>query len=149
MNAFASHCINHSGSGRPLAGYMIFNENFLDPALKSLRTQINIATHELVHVLGFNKKLFGYFPKVGGLPVLDESVPKKIYFRGENLIAKMKEHLGCDQIEKVPLEDEGGDETMGNHFEFQLFGNEMMVGSSQDTYRFSKFTLALLEDTGW
>ena len=149
MNAFASHCITHSGTGRPLAGYMIFNQDLLDPTSKSLRTQVNIATHELVHVLGFNKQLFGYFPEVGGLPVLDQSVPGKVYFRGAKLIAKMKEHLGCDQIDRVPLEDEGGEQTKGNHFEFQLFGNEIMVGSSQDTYRFSKFTLAFLEDTGW
>lgn len=128
---------------------MIFNDTLLSPSSKSLQAQINIATHELIHILGFNKKLFSHFPEVNNQPVYDTSVPGKFYFRGANLVKKVQEHLGCGQIDKVPLENEGGEESQGSHFEFQLFGNEIMVGSSKEHYRLSKFTLAFLEDTGW
>lgn len=47
------------------------------------------------------------------------------------------------------MEDEGAGASQGNHLERTVFGNEIMVGSAKKFNTFSKFTLALLQDSGW
>jgi hypothetical protein len=47
------------------------------------------------------------------------------------------------------LEDDGGSGSMGSHWERSAFGNEGMTASDMEGPVFSKFTLLLLQASGW
>jgi hypothetical protein len=49
----------------------------------------------------------------------------------------------------VPLENEGGQGSMGAHFERAILFNEVMTASTIKDAVFSGFTFSLLKDTGW
>jgi hypothetical protein len=49
----------------------------------------------------------------------------------------------------LPLEDEGTEGTQGNHLEKRVFGNEIMTASAKEGYKLSKFSLSILQDSGW
>lgn len=66
-----------------------------------------------------------------------------------NLIREAKNHFACTNISGVFLENEGGSSSAGSHFEKVLFGNEIMTGIITGYAILSKFTLAILEDSGW
>lgn len=47
------------------------------------------------------------------------------------------------------MENEGGETSSASHFEKILFGNELMTGVQTGNPILSRFTLSLLEDSGW
>ncbi|PIK48520.1 putative leishmanolysin-like peptidase [Apostichopus japonicus] len=60
-----------------------------------------------------------------------------------------RRHFNCDSLEGIELENDGGGGTMFSHFEKRLLENEAMTGTHTHDRQFSRFTLAVLEDTGW
>lgn len=44
------------------------------------------------------------------------------------IISEAKKHFGCEIIDGVYLENEGGETSAASHFEKILFGNEIMTG---------------------
>ena len=148
-NAYASICLQ-SRDARPIAGYIIFNSSTLLYTQQLLEYNINISTHEMLHILGVNMDLYGHFPKnASGQDVLFTDAGGKIYLQGDMLVQKAKEHFACASLTKMPMEDEGTSGNKGNHFEARVFGNEIMIPSARVGYRLSIFSLAILHDTGW
>ncbi|XP_030833083.1 leishmanolysin-like peptidase [Strongylocentrotus purpuratus] len=69
-----------------------------------------------------------------------------------NLVKEAREYYGCDTIEGVELEDDYGRFSSGSalsHFESRLMPTESMGPYVTNGRKFSRFTLAFLEDTGW
>ncbi|XP_030843340.1 leishmanolysin-like peptidase [Strongylocentrotus purpuratus] len=69
-----------------------------------------------------------------------------------NLIREAREYYGCDTIEGVELEDDYGMVPSGSalaHFEARLMPTESMGPAFTKGRKFSRFTLAFFEDTGW
>jgi len=61
-----------------------------------------------------------------------------------------REHFGCSTLIGAPLENGGGDGTTNSHWESQHLNFEYMIGTQATSQVYvSKFTLALLEDSGW
>lgn len=52
-------------------------------------------------------------------------------------------------IQEIPLENDGKRSTKGSHLERILFGNELMIPETPIISILSKFTLSLLEDSGF
>lgn len=101
-------------------------------------------------MLAVNMDLFPFFRKNSkGQDFLARDNDGKIYLQGDIIVQKGKEHYGCGSLTRLPMEDEGSTGNIGNHFESRVFGNELMVASAKIGYRLSKFTLAVLEDSGW
>lgn len=148
IDAFGSFCLQHGSSGRPLAGYIVYNEVKLNPVEQDLEKGISITSHELMHVIAFNLKLFPFYPINGGKPIIAKE-GGKYYLSSKIFVQVAKEHFGCPTITRLALEDEGGEGIAGNHFETNLFGNEIMIGSAKRGYKLSVFSLALLADSGW
>lgn len=149
-NAYASFCLQHGSTGRPMVGYIIFNSAKISIQSQSIEFNLNITAHEFMHVLGFNRRLFPSFSKNSkGEDVLYKNSNGKYFLRGDSIVAESKLHFGCDSLTMVPLEDEGQESSIGNHFESTVFGNEIMVSSAKVGYRISKLTLAVLKDSGW
>nr|XP_032818412.1 leishmanolysin-like peptidase isoform X1 [Petromyzon marinus] len=65
------------------------------------------------------------------------------------VVEEAREHFGCLSLEGLELENQGGSGTELNHWEKRLLENEAMTGSHTQRRIFSRFTLALMEDTGW
>ena len=101
--------------------------------------------------------MFGQFRKSNGELRGYENVIAEKKIRNINtdvlitpkLVSIAKEHYKCDSITEVALENEGGYGSRGTHFERSVLNNEMMTASISPESTLSKFTLALLEDSGW
>lgn len=72
-------------------------------------------------------------------------------------MAAAEEHYGCSiaasgndsGLAGVPLENGGGDGTANTHWDKRIAMDEFMTGTSSGSPKYSKLTLALLEDSGW
>jgi hypothetical protein len=64
-----------------------------------------------------------------------------------NVLRIAKEHFNCSS--GVELENGGGNGTQGSHWEKRILNNEYMTGTASNNPKISKFTLALLQDSGW
>jgi len=119
---------------------------------------VSTTLHEITHVLGFSRNLFGDFvnPETGE-KIGEENIIVDGTFRGiENKIIvspKVKEvarnHFACPTLRGVEVENDGGSGSKGSHWERTVLHNEFMTASDMKNAAFSKFTLALLEDSGW
>lgn len=69
--------------------------------------------------------------------------------RSPKVVAHARDYFKCSRLSGVEIENNGGSGSAGSHWERVILGNEMMTASEIDSSVFSKFTLALLEDTGW
>ncbi|XP_028599784.2 leishmanolysin-like peptidase isoform X1 [Podarcis muralis] len=65
------------------------------------------------------------------------------------VVEEARKHFGCQFLEGMELENQGGMGTELNHWEKRLLENEAMTGSHTQNRVFSRITLALMEDTGW
>jgi hypothetical protein len=58
-------------------------------------------------------------------------------------------YFGCANTHSVGLENSGGSGTAGAHWDRADLGDECMTGVSINEPKYSSFTLALMEDSGW
>ncbi|WP_411022889.1 leishmanolysin-related zinc metalloendopeptidase, partial [Salmonella sp. s51228] len=65
------------------------------------------------------------------------------------VVKAVREHFACSTLLGAEIENQGGSGTAGSHWEERLFGNEAMVGTIGRVPKFSKITLAALQDSGW
>lgn len=147
-------------NGRPVAGHANFGPALIDTDPAKRGDQISTAIHEIGHALGFSGGKFSSF-RVPGTNQLRgySNVLRTFSERGhsvskivtENVIAKVKEHFGCDEWLNAggEIEDFGSAGTAGSHWEKRLFMNEFMTGTASLNSIYSEVTLALFEDSGW
>jgi len=143
---------------RPTIGTIIFNSAYISLDLKDITIEADLSTslHEITHILGFSKTLYSLYRNpdtlealtghvfnktVNGVPTMVLNVPP--------LTKRLRAHFNCPTLEGAYLENEGGPGSFGAHFERRVFFNEFMTASDMKDARFSEFTLALLEGTGW
>lgn len=65
------------------------------------------------------------------------------------VVREVRRHFNCSSLEGAELEDQGSDGTAITHFEKRLFENEAMTGTHTQNSKYSRITLAVLQDTGW
>jgi len=65
------------------------------------------------------------------------------------VIATANQYFSCSNTDNVGLENAGGSGTKGSHWDRADLGDETMTGVSINEPKYSMFTLALMEDTGW
>eukprot|EP01107_Rhizomastix_libera_P000018 TRINITY_DN10037_c0_g1_i1.p1 TRINITY_DN10037_c0_g1~~TRINITY_DN10037_c0_g1_i1.p1 ORF type:complete len:653 (+),score=114.53 TRINITY_DN10037_c0_g1_i1:35-1960(+) len=141
---FAASCaIDATDGNRPIMGYFNINPSAISsgkiPYLKGL------FMHEATHALGFSSANFG--SRV--LTKARANVTGVTGFYGTKILNMARDHYACPSLDIVEIENDGGSGTAGSHFEKRTFINEIMVGSSSQLPQYSKFTLAVLEETGW
>ena len=146
--AYATACYLEQGTNRPNVGLAVFNPYYLNPNSGKLDNDVATYVHEVLHALVFSSQLFKRFPPYNGKSQYFISNGNH-YLRGPNLLQTARQHFGCNQINSIPLEDDGGDGSKGGHFERIVFGDETMVSEDVPIAKFSKMTLALLKDSGW
>ncbi|CAK0889411.1 unnamed protein product, partial [Prorocentrum cordatum] len=171
--AYAGHCFQDE-EDRPIAGYITFCES----AMLSNRDwdgDVGTAVHELLHAMGFSSHAFPWFrddlgqprtprdsegfPPIrgGAYAASDSTVLEERHEDGTlkhfvvlpRVLAAAREHYGCPTLEKVPLEEQGGDGSAFSHWEAHYAYTEAMTPRVSEVARVSAMTLALLEDSGW
>lgn len=106
--------------------------------------------------MGFSPTLFSYFIdgkknilNLNDVAVLDNSGENIIGIKSPTVLEIAKSHFNCPYIQSVSLENEGGEGSVGAHWERNILMNEMMTASEITSSRISIFTLALMQDSGW
>jgi len=75
----------------------------------------------------------------------------KSYIKTSKVLAAAKKHFGCSSFPfpGVPLEDQGGEGSVGSHWESRYMLGDYMVSTAFPDYAISDITLALFEDSGF
>ncbi|VDP71901.1 unnamed protein product [Echinostoma caproni] len=73
---------------------------------------------------------------------------KRVVLRTPKLLEVAREHFGCEHLDGVEMENQGGSGTAAAHFEKRVVLNEAMAGSVGFETRVSKLTLAYFYDSG-
>lgn len=130
----------------PSDGYVIFNTTGALAALDGGYFD-ELATHELLHALGFgtNWDVMGLVDDHQGDLRFNGTNATGVYNTLFSDIAA-GDPLATDG---VPLESEGGPGTIGKHWDEATFGNEIMTGSLSGNDLVSDLTVAALEDMGY
>jgi leishmanolysin len=148
----ASHTTLDSVTNQPIIGY--FYLNYVDGY--SREDLLSTAIHEMAHAFAFNSDLYEHFLDSDGEPYDD--VTKSDTVNGvevfkiitPTVLEKAREAYGCDSLDGVPLEAQGGEGTAGSHWEKRVMYNDFMgPDSDNEDIVYSDITLALFEDSGW
>jgi hypothetical protein len=143
--AAASPCYL-SNTNRSIAGRILLNPNMDFNRLNDEVYMKNIFIHEITHILGFNPFFFSNLKFLKEKEVDGEIIS---YISSPKLIEKAKIHFGCDNIDGIPVENQGEAGTVGSHWETRYMLGEYMIGSDYSEVVISDITLAFLEDTGY
>jgi len=152
------NCYMAASSKRPYIGKIVLNQDlFKEPKGDVLMHEKNtyVLMHELIHALGFSKRLYNNFLDENGNPVAEPI--KNVTLLGAtrmvlnipSLTERARKYFGCSDLEGVFLEDDGGEESFGSHIEKRQFIMEHMTVDMMNAQRISEFSLGLLEATGW
>nr|CAH8853228.1 unnamed protein product [Trichobilharzia regenti] len=64
------------------------------------------------------------------------------------LLAEGRKHYNCPNLDGIDIENEGGEGTVGTHFEKRVVGDEIMAGVTGVKTVASRLTLAFFKDSG-
>lgn len=146
--AYATSCARDPSTFRPLAGQVVYNSHHAWAHRHYFLNSYATLIHEIIHTLGFDPSMYPYYTKVdGNSPFF---VSKGVYnMTSSQLLTEARNHFSCSNISRIPMENEGSSGSSGAHFERTLFGNETMVSEDIQVPILSKFTLAILKDSGF
>ena len=147
--ASAVSCLIDDKSYRPVVGLLFLGEDYDFTSENADEYLHMLLIHEISHILMFDSDLFSYFHT--------EQVFKNVDMRGElksivitpKVLEKARLHFGCDSLEGVELESQGGSGSAGSHWESRIMLGDYMVSTDYDETVISDITLALFEDSGW
>ena len=127
---------------RPIAGRLLINPN-INFEIKNTEIFLKyLLLHEITHVLVFNPRLL----KILGMLKEENSIN---YIISPKVLQEASKHFNCS-LDKLPLENQGGEGTAGAHWESRYMLTDYMIADTD--YRevvMSNITLALFEDTGF
>ena len=133
-----------------------FEMNYLEEY--TYEDDLSTAIHEMAHSLGFSSWMYTKYIKENGEQYDLDEVVKADTVNGvevfkiitPTVLEKAREAFGCDSLDGVPLEAQGGSSTAGSHWEKRVMYNDfMMPDAGTDDIVYSDITMALFEDSGW
>lgn len=168
--AYAGTCRQDSAD-RPIAGHINLCKTRMLQG-KDWYRDVATTLHETLHALGFASNMFPFFrddlgaprtPRLqSGLPpydaqgylaasgtILQDTSLKRHYVTLPRVIDAARKHFGCEVLDRVPLEEAGGDGSAFSHWDARAMHTETMTSSAGRHPLVSRMTLALFEDSGW
>ena len=142
--AAAAPCIIDYSNLRPIGGILYINSD-LNFGIKNTEAYVKqLLIHEMTHILVFHPYFFEYLG-------LSETKNSMSYITSDKVLAQAKKHYGCDNFPfpGVPLEDQGGEGSVGSHWESRYMLGDYMVSTDFPDSAISDITLALFEDSGF
>lgn len=153
--AYATSCLLSDYDYRPLVGLVVVNTKHLELNPWNIEVGKSTLMHEIMHVLVFDPQLFNLFPiGVGKVYQIESRTTLSGTYNATKVILPSvvefgRKYYGCNKLSGVYLEDEGGEGSVGAHWEKYYFGNELMTAESTGDGILSGFTIGLLKDCGW
>mmetsp|Transcript_5802 Transcript_5802/g.22002 ORF Transcript_5802/g.22002 Transcript_5802/m.22002 type:complete len:565 (-) Transcript_5802:38-1732(-) len=173
--AYAAYCVMDT-KDRPVAGYVNFCKNNIGTT--DVNKAVITTMHEVGHALAYSSSLYPYFRRDDGTAytkrrltnsgpyIYDHGTPpstpsdntlETFTERGNSVqklvlskaVEKAREHFGCDTLNGVELENQGGSGTQTSHPEMRIYFNDFMNGQYPAFPVVSKTTLAVFESSGW
>lgn len=136
-------------NNRPGLGIMYLGRgyDFSNPlALKYVKTVI---AHEMMHILGFIGELFEAYPNPPKIITKTINGVVRTLISTPKILEIAKRHFGCNSIEGIEIENQGGEGSAGSHWEARTMLGDFMISNVYPEFAISEITLALLEDSGW
>ncbi len=96
-------------------------------------------------ILGFSALKYELYPN--GNPLITEPNGDN-YLNSTRINEEVKNYFGCNHNKGLLLEDQDGT-LIASNWERKVVGNEFMIASNKKGSFVSRFTLALLESSGW
>ena len=148
--ASASACLLESKTKRPIAGILNLLNSYKFDAKNAEEYLQMLLIHEITHILVFSSSLFDFFNT-------NKKVYKEVTLRGERktlivtpkVVELARLHFGCESLEGVEIESQGGLGSAGSHWESRTMLGDYMVSTDYDEKVISEITLGLFEDSGW
>ena len=144
--ASAYPCLVNDNDYKPVVGKVNILPNFDFNKNNIIIFLQTVLFHEITHFLVFHPFLLNHFNAIK-IEIVGEEV--KSYIVSPRVIEKARIHFGCNSLDKLPLEDQGGEGSAGSHWEGRYMLGDYMVSTSYDENVISDITLALFEDSGW
>jgi len=140
--ASAAACLFDEGNHRPLAGIISLN-----PQAEINKRNIDlymkrIFFHEFTHILIFHPTLLN---KLGFIT----NINSISYINSPKVVEKAKQHFNCEDINGIPLENQGASASRGMHWESRYMLGDYMISTDYLDFTISDITLALFEDSGF
>lgn len=149
--ASARACYVQNGVNRTIAGTVYLGAEYDSTKINADKYFQTILFHELTHVLGFSNSLFHYFSP-SSQPITKRTTVNGVtrtIVTSPKVVKVAREYYGCDTLEGVELESQGGSGSVGSHWEGRIMMGDIMTSTDNHEYSISEITLALLEDSGW
>jgi len=155
--ASSSTCSLASGSKRPLIGKTTISMAYMSATTDVMLHERNMICimHEVIHTLGFSNSLYKSWLTTSGKTLTGHITSASldgytaVVINAEPLTSMLREHFGCSSLKGAYMENTGSSGTAGCHFERRQFAYEGMTSGLIYQMQFSKFTLGILESTGW
>ena len=144
--AAAGLCLYNSETLKPYVGVLLINPEL---SFSKRNTDIymkNLLFHEITHVLVFNPELM----KALGMTytkIFDGSFVTFII--SPKVLTAARRHFNCTTLNGVPLENQGGEGSVGSHWESRYMLGDYMISTDYIDNVLSDITLALFEDSGF
>ena len=150
VNAAAFAMAISTSNYRPIVGGVLLRSSYDFTQTNAQNFLIMLLLHEVTHVLGFSNNLFKHFQTNDTLTKTKtiNGIQRNL-FTGSNVIKYAKKHFGCDNIEGIELENQGGSGSAGSHWEARIMLGDYMISTDYHEIVISEISLALLEDSGW
>ena len=140
--AAAGPCLIGDTTYRPYGGVLYIN-NKLDFDITNSKIYIkNILLHEITHILIFHPFFFQYLN-------LSKTEGSNSYITSKKVIEQARKHFNCSSLNKIPLENQGGEGSVGSHWESRYMLGDYMISTDYPDSAISDITLALFEDSGF
>ncbi|KAL4453890.1 hypothetical protein ABPG74_003773 [Tetrahymena malaccensis] len=150
---------------RPNFGRVLFNianMNNSGTNLEQYQNDVMVTLHEVIHVLGFSYgAMQNWYDRASNSLLGQAGASKQIYaqtLRGiqtnllgsPNVQATARKYYGCQTIQGMQLENQGGSGSINSHWERTVIRSEIMTASAlTEGLNLTFFTVALLKDTGY
>ena len=131
---------------RPIIGRINILPNFNFNKKNIIIFLQTVLFHEITHVFIFHPVLL---EKINALKTETFDGETKSYIISPKVLEKARIHFGCNSLEALPLEDQGGNGSAGSHWEGRYMLGDYMVSVNYHENVISDITLALFEDSGW
>ena len=131
-----------ANNNRPIAGVVYINTNLNFDKTNINLYMKNILLHEITHVLVFH-------PTLWSLLYMSTTINGYSYINSTKAVEKAREHFNCNLIARIPLEDDGGQGSVGGHWEARYMLGDYMISTDFPDAAMSDITLGLFEDSGF
>lgn len=138
--AFAGSC-SRDQYGRPIAGSV----NFCASALSTQEWRKDVLTtiHEISHILIMSPNLWTNY-------ISTATIGSNTWITSNNVRSQAQQHFDCNTLQGGMIENAGSSGSAGSHWDFTMFSEEYMLATLYGTtQKVSKFTLAIMLDSGW